>query len=87
MLLNLKEQLNQQYLMWKQRAKEQWLADGDRNTSFFHRSTKLRRQKNYISTIKIDRENWIRNREEIAEYFISNFQNVYRLKSSDIPPD
>lgn len=37
---------------YMQRAKKQWIKDGDRNTSFFHRAIVKRRRKNTIVSIK-----------------------------------
>lgn len=42
---------------WKQRAKQQWLNDGDKNTKFFHKCASQRRKTNKISTI-IDEEGY-----------------------------
>lgn len=55
----LDEELKRKDIMWKQRSREQWLTDGDRNTSFFHLSTKIRRQRNQIAAIKINNNEWI----------------------------
>lgn len=35
-------------LFWKQRSRLKWLAHGDRNTSYFHRTTLARRQRNKL---------------------------------------
>ena len=38
------------------RAKQHWMADGDRNTKFFHQVTNRRRKFNVIHKIKVDDE-------------------------------
>lgn len=43
--------LKEDNVRWKQRAKQTWLKDGDRNTKFFHRSANQRRKINEIKGI------------------------------------
>nr|GMD60534.1 uncharacterized protein LOC109159588 isoform X2 [Ipomoea batatas] len=43
---------------WKQRVKEFWLKDGDRNTTFFHNSVWRRRSNNQIARLKKHDGSW-----------------------------
>ncbi|XP_024190144.1 uncharacterized protein LOC112194121 [Rosa chinensis] len=55
-LLNLEKELIKQYelvrdqeaMLWKQKSREKWIQDGDRNTKYFHITTMVRRRKNKI---------------------------------------
>lgn len=38
----------QEEVHWQQRARVNWLSQGDRNTTFFHSSASSRRQTNFI---------------------------------------
>ena len=40
--------LDQEELFWKQKSRNNWLKEGDRNTYFFHLSTIISRRKNKI---------------------------------------
>jgi len=41
-------------IFWRQRAKQQWIEDGDRNTKFFHQVANRRRKFNAIHKIQVD---------------------------------
>ena len=41
-------------MMMKQKSRELWLKEGEKNTRFFHFSILQRRQKNRIIEIKLD---------------------------------
>ncbi|VFQ91828.1 unnamed protein product [Cuscuta campestris] len=43
---------------WRQRAKQHWLSEGDRNTRFFHNYASHRRRKNYIRKLRDSNGNW-----------------------------
>lgn len=49
---NLEELLDQEETLWKQRAKTQWLAEGDRNTRFFHAQASKRSCQNWIDGLR-----------------------------------
>ena len=42
----------QEEIIWKQKSRKLWLREGDRNTSFFHKSTVQHRQQNKIYRLK-----------------------------------
>jgi hypothetical protein len=52
----LKEEINilleQEYDRWRQRAKEKWLKNGDKNTKYFHACVNQRRWSNQILQIQ-----------------------------------
>ncbi|XP_047978592.1 uncharacterized protein LOC125220464 [Salvia hispanica] len=50
--------LARQEIFWRQRAKQHWLRDGDRNSKFFHVKASARKKKNTISQLKDDNGVW-----------------------------
>ncbi|GKD52481.1 RNA-directed DNA polymerase, eukaryota, reverse transcriptase zinc-binding domain protein [Tanacetum coccineum] len=57
-----------------QKAKIEWLKDGDRNTEFFHKIIKGRMHKGRIITICNEKGERFEN-EKVAEQFVKHFQD------------
>ena len=41
-------------ISWRQRSRELWLKEGDKNSKFFHKMANARRRKNFLSSITVD---------------------------------
>ncbi|XP_049937087.1 uncharacterized protein LOC126410668 [Nymphaea colorata] len=52
----LNDALLMEEVMWKQRSRIRWLAEGDKNTSIFHIMANCRKAKWYIRVIEVDGE-------------------------------
>lgn len=46
--------LHQEELLWMMKARDSWLADGDKNTPYFHKFVLVRRKKNRILSLTMD---------------------------------
>lgn len=57
-----------------------WLAKGDRNTKFFHNTTKMRRVVNRITKIKNSKGDTLEKPKEISNKIVSYFSNIYIKK-------
>ena len=55
-----KEWVDLEEVSWRQKSREIWLKEGDRNTGFFHRMTNSHRRRNSISSIIINGRNLVK---------------------------
>ena len=51
---------------WRQKLREVWLMEGDRNTGYFHRMTNAHKRRNWLVKIKIN-SSWLLEENEIKE--------------------
>ncbi|KAF7835872.1 ribonuclease H [Senna tora] len=85
---NFEFYLDCEEMMWAQKARQMWLINGDRNTSYFHKIVKKRRSQNHISALLNDQGDWVSDYDQIEEmginYFSNIFSEVQTLKSDKI---
>lgn len=63
------------------------MSDGDRNTTFFHSSTKLKRSRNRISCIKDSSGKLFTEPEEIAMEAVSFFKTLLSFEGGNFQND
>ena len=51
---------------WRQKSREVWLKEGDKNTGFFHKMANSHRRKNCLSKIKVN-GTWLTEEQEIKK--------------------
>ncbi|XP_075507434.1 uncharacterized protein LOC142544260 [Primulina tabacum] len=62
---------------WRQRAKQYWLKDGDKNTRFFHTSASARKKTNKLNRLKDANGHWQEEQSKICEVAHDYFQNLF----------
>ncbi|PKI45054.1 hypothetical protein CRG98_034555 [Punica granatum] len=87
LLADLEENLIRKDLIWRQKSRELWLKEGDRNSKFFHLSTIIRRRSNNIAAIKDNNGDWCHDYDGIGNYFLRNFQDLFYTSHPSIPED
>jgi len=68
--------LEQEETLWFQKSREKFLALGDRNTSFFHTSTVIRRRRNKIEALKNGDDRWITDTKELESLALDYYQKL-----------
>jgi hypothetical protein len=70
--------LDKEDIWWRQRAKEEWLKSGDRNTRFLHACASTRRCWNHVGTIKDENgQNWDTTKD-VEAAFERYFSNLFK---------
>ncbi|RVW31016.1 LINE-1 retrotransposable element ORF2 protein [Vitis vinifera] len=60
---------------WRQKSRELWLKEGDRNTSYFHRMANAHRRNNSLDRIMINGE-LLTEDQEVRDGIVNAFQNL-----------
>ncbi|RVW89101.1 putative ribonuclease H protein [Vitis vinifera] len=62
-------------ISWRQKSREVWLREGDRNTGFFHKMANSHRRRSCLSKIKIN-GNWLTEEQDINGGVVGAFENL-----------
>ncbi|GAV91122.1 Exo_endo_phos domain-containing protein [Cephalotus follicularis] len=82
----LMEVIVQEEAFFKQKARIQWLKQGDSNTAYFHTMVEVRQSKNHIVRIHNEVGAWVESESDIAKVGIEYFQNLFASSgNSSIP--
>ncbi|XP_078173283.1 uncharacterized protein LOC144567103 [Carex rostrata] len=73
-------------IKWRQRSRCNWLAQGDRNTRFFHAMASSRLRRNLVLSIE-ENGSLISEQKEIMEVFALSMQEVLGTSAQVIPFD
>jgi len=67
-------------MLWHQKSREKWIKFGDRNSSFFHAQTIIRRKKNRIHGLQLPNGTWTSDdtilQDEAQKYFKNLLANT-----------
>ncbi|CAK8579553.1 unnamed protein product [Lathyrus sativus] len=66
---------------WQEKSKVKWHTDGDRNTSYFHKMTKIRHYTKLISSIQQDEEVYTEP-ENISRIFTNHFEQLFTTNNA-----
>ena len=80
-----KNWVDMEEVSWRQKSKELWLKEGDRNTRFFHIMVNSHRRGNTLLNININGRRLAQD-TEIKEGLVDAFQNLLSAPNSWRPP-
>ncbi|XP_024636247.1 uncharacterized protein [Medicago truncatula] len=66
---------------WQEKAKVNWHTDGDRNTAYFHRATKIKNATKLISSLRIH-DQVTTNQQQISDHIVQYFNNLFCANSA-----
>lgn len=69
--------LLQEECYWKQKSRDNWIALGDRNTSYFHASTTINKGRRWILSLQDHNEVWISNHDELKDMATAFYKMLY----------
>jgi hypothetical protein len=69
-------------IMWRQRARIQWLAEGDKNTRFFHHKASMRRKKNKIDKLTRADGSVCANVSELEQMAHDFYEDLYKSENT-----
>ncbi|KAJ4833299.1 hypothetical protein Tsubulata_004319 [Turnera subulata] len=75
--LELDGVLLQEELLWLQKSRRQWVQDGDRNTTYFHMSTIIRRKQNKIEALIDDNGVWQTDPDSLQHLATNYFRQLF----------
>lgn len=81
---NLHQVLDYEELFWKQKSRDRWIREGDRNTAYFH-ATICRRKRNRIESLSDSQGIWHYNNRSISSLLVDHFQNILNPPPQDQP--
>ncbi|KAL4291617.1 hypothetical protein GQ457_14G019080 [Hibiscus cannabinus] len=83
--LALNIEADKEELYWEQRARANWLRNGDRNTSFFHRFASHRRKRNRVDRLVDDTGNSFETNDRIMQAATDYFKVLFESNGCNPP--
>lgn len=81
------ELLRREEILWRDKAKERWMEEGDANTHFFHLTTLIHRRYNSINGILNEHNIWLHDRRQISAAFEEYFVKLFTTVQPNFPAD
>jgi hypothetical protein len=85
LLSKISELLSREEVLERQRSRALWLAEGDRNTSFFHARTKERARRNKIKSLRREDGSVVTSQEGLENEAIGFYKNLFTAQADTNP--
>eukprot|EP00253_Pinus_taeda_P025657 PITA_25657 len=70
-------------IFWRQRSRVEWLKEGERKTTFFHRTTMAKKAHNTIFSIKGEEWHLLNSPKDIEAMLVQHFRGIAKETISD----
>ncbi|XP_071914130.1 uncharacterized protein [Coffea arabica] len=80
----LKEAYKEEEKFWRQKARIEWLREGDKNTKYFHAFVRGRRTKNRIRNLQRDDGSWTGNEEKVISEISGFLEGCLQVEGETI---
>lgn len=67
-------------MFWRQKSRDKWIQDGDRNTNFFHLTTLVRRRRNKIEGLFNSDGSWFSDASSMKNIVVEFFPNLFSVQ-------
>lgn len=78
--------LSYQEAFWKEKARVNWFNHGDRNTSYFHKLTKIRNSSKRMTALKSE-ETILDTQSDIEQHVLNYYSSLYASENSCVNSD
>lgn len=68
--------------MWKQRSRNRWLKEGDKNTKYFHCRANQRNSQNLVAGLKDDNGNQVEDEAGLGKVVDGYFEKIFSSSNS-----
>ena len=76
LLYQFNKRCDQEAIYWNKKARVKWLKDGERNMSFFHKSTIHHRMRNKMSKLHTDSGDTLEDHQDISNELTHHFSQL-----------
>ncbi|KAK5813248.1 hypothetical protein PVK06_028696 [Gossypium arboreum] len=80
--LGLNLEVDEEEIFWAQRAWVNWLQNGDKNTSFFHKMGASRYYRNRIVGLEDENGRWVSQMEDLLHVALKYFGNIFTASAA-----
>ncbi|GAU12289.1 hypothetical protein TSUD_141970 [Trifolium subterraneum] len=71
---------------WRDKSRSKWFIEGDRNTSYFHKLTKIRHVSNRMVRLKAG-DNYIEDINDIEHHVLNYYKDLFASNNNCVPTD
>ncbi|GMI92262.1 hypothetical protein like AT1G43760 [Hibiscus trionum] len=79
--LGLNLEADKEEIFWEQRARQNWLRHGDKNTSFFHNYASYRKRKTTVKGLHDEEGNWIEGNGNLLNLATTYFTQLFNTSN------